>query len=189
MHKTRHWFAPQSLLEKTRKTFNTFLYDDGKNVDIPTIDCFMSGLAVFHLKYLALLQFKHARLDELRTRANLKALYGIERAPCDTQLRKRLDVKSTQPIRYAIKSHVNMLQRTKALEAMKFLDEYYLVSGDATGFYSSNSVKCNHCCTKIHSRGKDTEYTEYTHQMLVGSITLHFSFVLSKITTYSAVQK
>ena len=170
MHKTRHWFTPQSLLEKTRKTFNTFLYDDGKNVDIPTIDCFMSGLAVFHLKYPSLLQFEHARLDEPRTRANLKTLYGIERAPCDTQLRKRLDVKSTQPIRYAIKSHVNMLQRTKALEALKFLDEYYLVSGDATGFYSSNSVKCNHCCTKIHNRGKDTEYTEYTHQMLVGSI-------------------
>ena len=72
MHKTRHWFAPQSLLEKTRKTFNTFLYDDGKNVDIPTIDCFMSGLAVFHLKYPALLQFEYARLDEPRTREILK---------------------------------------------------------------------------------------------------------------------
>lgn len=170
MHTTRHWFTPQSLLEKTRKIFNTFLYDDGKNVDIPTIDCYMSGLAVFHLKYPSLLQFEQARLDEPRTRANLKTLYGIERAPCDTQLRKRLDVKSTKPIRYAIKSHVNMLQRTKALEKMKFLDEYYLVSGDATGFYSSNSVKCNHCCTKVHNRGKETEYTEYTHQMLVGSI-------------------
>jgi hypothetical protein len=170
MHKTRHWFETQSLLEKTRNAFNTRLYDDGKDYDIPTVDCYMSGLAVFHLKYPSLLQFEQERLNEPQTRANLKTLYGVERAPCDTQLRKRLDVDSISPIRYALKTHVNILQRTKALETMKFLNDYYLVAADATGFYNSREVKCNHCCTKVHNRGKENEYTEYTHQMLVGSI-------------------
>jgi hypothetical protein len=170
MHKTRRWFQPQYLLEKTRNVFTTLLYDDGKNYAISTVNCFMSGLAVFHLKYPSLLQFEQARLNEPRIRKNLKTLYGIDRAPCDTQLRERLDEESTKPVRYAVKALVNRLQRTKALETMKFLDEYYLVAGDATGFYTSNKVKCNHCCTKVHNRGKENEYTEYTHQMLVGSI-------------------
>ena len=51
----------------------------------------MAGLAVFGLKYSSLLQFgRDARTDEV-VRANLRSLYGIERAPCDTALRERLD--------------------------------------------------------------------------------------------------
>ena len=49
------------------------------------------GLAVFGLKYPSLLQFdRDARTDEV-VRVNLKRLDGIERAPCDTALRERLD--------------------------------------------------------------------------------------------------
>ena len=36
------------------------------------------------LKYLSLLQFDEGR-HETVIRSNLKALYGVERAPCDTR--------------------------------------------------------------------------------------------------------
>ena len=168
MKKTRSWFEIQSLLEKTRSVFHTCLHDNHNNI-ISTVDCYMSGLAVFHLKFPSLLQFEEDRLDEPRVRSNLATLYGVKRAPCDTQLRKRLDQESTKPIRYAMKAHLNRLQRTKVLEEMKFLDEYLLISCDATGFYSSNRVKCDHCCSKVHNKGKENEYTSSHHQLLVGS--------------------
>ncbi len=170
MHKTRHWFQMDSLLQQTRRTLNSCIYDDNKNYDISTIDCYMAGLAVFQLKYPSLLQFEQARINEPQTLSNLKTLYGVERPPCDTQLRVRLDQNSTKPIRYAINGHLRVLQRTKALESMKFLEDYYLISGDATGFYSSDTIKCDQCCTKVHNKGKENEYTSYHHQMLVGSI-------------------
>ena len=50
----------------------------------------MSGLAVFSLKYPSLLKFDEQR-NEARIRANLKALYGVQQAPCDTQMRSVLD--------------------------------------------------------------------------------------------------
>ena len=53
-------------------------------------DVLMSGLAVFCLKYPSLLKFDEQRNEE-RVRANLKALYGIQQAPCDTQMRSVLD--------------------------------------------------------------------------------------------------
>jgi len=55
------------------------------------VDCLMSGLAMFGLKYPSLLQFDEDSREDERIRYNLKQLYGIEEAPSDTQLRARLD--------------------------------------------------------------------------------------------------
>jgi hypothetical protein len=131
----------------------------------------MSGLAIFHLKYPSLLQFEEERLSEEQIRSNLKTLYGLDQVPCDTQLRERLDQNNlTQAIRWSLQAHFRTLQRTKALETMKFYDDYYLISGDGTEFFSSNEIKCDHCCTKVYNRGKANETTTYHHQMLVGSV-------------------
>jgi hypothetical protein len=50
-------------------------------------DALMSGLAVFGLKYPSLLKFDEA-YNEGVIRHNLQTLYGVERAPCDTPLRR-----------------------------------------------------------------------------------------------------
>jgi len=58
----------------------------------------MSGLAVFGLKFPSLLKFDEQRNEE-RVRANLRSLYGVEQAPCDTQLRSVLDEVSPTELR------------------------------------------------------------------------------------------
>ena len=84
-------------------------------------DCLMSGLAVFGLKYPSLLQFdRDARTDEV-VRANLKSLYGVERAPCDTALRERLDEVDPRELRGVFKRVFAQLQRGKALEGFTCL--------------------------------------------------------------------
>jgi hypothetical protein len=53
-------------------------------------DVLRSGLAVFGLKYPSLLKLDEPHHEE-RVRANLKSLYGVLQAPCDTQMRPGLE--------------------------------------------------------------------------------------------------
>lgn len=92
-----HFSAP-ALLGQIREDFGKIPDpgNGGQQFSLP--DVLMSGLAVFGLKYLSLLKFAEQRNEE-RVRANLKSLYGVEQARCDTQLRTVLDEVSPTELR------------------------------------------------------------------------------------------
>src|SRR5437899_1033578 len=48
------------------------------------------------------------------------------------------------------------LQRGKALEAMTFLDGYYLLALDGTGYFSSTTIHCASCLHRVHRNGTIT---------------------------------
>jgi len=162
----RKSLSVEGLLEKTRHVFEK-VPDPKSGCDIPLTDHLMSGLAVFGLKYSSLLQFDQDQNDEI-IRANLHTLYGVEQAPCDTYLRERLDAVDPRHLRKAYTRLFSMLQRGKGLEGFDYLDGYYLLSIDGTGYFSSNEVHCNQCCEKHHRDGRTTYY----HQML-GAVLVH----------------
>jgi hypothetical protein len=54
-------------------------------------DTLCSALAMFSLKYPSLLQFDQGARQEDPVRHNLRTLYGVSEAPCDTQMRSLLD--------------------------------------------------------------------------------------------------
>jgi len=58
----------------------------------------MSGLAVFGLKFPSLLQFDEGREDDV-IKHNLKTLYNVEDAPCDTYMSEKLDEVHPSSIR------------------------------------------------------------------------------------------
>ena len=95
-------------------------------------------------------------------------MYGIERAPCDTALRERLDEVDPRQLRAVFKRIFTLLQRGKGLEGFTCLDGHYLLSVDGTGYFSSSSVHCAQCCEKHHRDGRTTYY----HQML-GAVLVH----------------
>jgi len=154
------------LLQETRLCFEN-IPDKKSNCSIPLVDHLMSGMAVFGLKYPSLLQFDQDQNDEI-IRANLQTLYGIDKAPCDTYFRERLDEVDPKYLRTAYKSLLAKLQRGKGLEGFSYLDDHYLLSIDGTGFFSSSKVHCEHCCEKHHRNGKITYY----HQIL-GAVLVH----------------
>ena len=51
---------------------------------------------------------------------------GMQRVPCDTYMRERLDPRSPKWLRPVFTSIFRQLQRGKALEAMVFLDGHSL---------------------------------------------------------------
>jgi hypothetical protein len=118
----------------------------------------MSGLAVFGLKYPSLLKFDEHR-SEVRIRANLKSLYGVEQAPCDTQLRTVLDrINPAEVPAPFIRIHQPLYQQ-------KFLEDFLdwgdcLISIDGTGQFSSSLVHGPACCSRHYQKGP----VGYDHQ-------------------------
>jgi len=161
--------SAKGLLREVRKHFSMIPVLQGKGAgntpEIALVDCLMSGLAVFSLKFPSLLQFDKAA-NEGVLRHNLKKLYGVDRAPCDTQLRERLDVVDQEQVRGAFKKVFSVIQRGKALEKYQFIDGRYLLLADGTGYFSSKNIHCDNCCVKNHRNGSKSYY----HQMLGAAI-------------------
>ncbi|MEL6749636.1 MAG: transposase, partial [Pseudomonadota bacterium] len=67
------------LLASLRKDLSK-IRDPKSGTEIPLVDCLMSGLAVFQLKYPSLLQFEKAKFSK-QIQANLRNLYGVTRSP------------------------------------------------------------------------------------------------------------
>ena len=163
----RKQLSMPGLLSAVRSCFDD-IDDPVRGRQFTLSDSLMSGLAVFALKYPSLLAFDADSRTNETVRSNLKSLFGIERAPCDTALRERLDRVAPRQLRAAFKRVFALLQRGKALEGFTGVDGHYLLSVDGTGYFSSSSVRCASCCEKHHRDGRTT----YSHQML-GAVLVH----------------
>jgi len=133
---------------------------------ISLCDCLMSGLAVFGLKYPSLLQFDRDSQEGGCIQHNLKTFFNVLSAPSDTYMREMLDEVDPAFIRPAFKKIFAQFQRGKDLEKYEFLDGWYLVAGDGSGFFSSKTIRCGDCCEKNHRDGSSSYY----HQMMSAAI-------------------
>ena len=62
---------------------------------------------------------------------------------------------------------MSLLQRGKGLEGFAYLDNYYLLSLDGTGYFSSYDIHCDQCCEKHHRDGRVTYYHQLFGAVLV----------------------
>lgn len=167
MSKRKHLSA-DGLLKLVRQCVEEEQFLDCPRAKYGWTDCVMSGLAIFGFKFPSLLQFEKQKSSEPWIRRNLRTLYGVEEAPCDTTLRERLDNVSSRLLRRPFKKVFAQLQRGKALEKYRYLDGHYILSLDGTGQFESGKVHCDNCCEKHHRNGKTTWY----HHML-GAVIVH----------------
>ena len=166
---TRLNFRHENLLTLVKQSFVSScsrlkLRDKANNIS--NLDCLMSGLAIFSLKFPSLLQWDIACKADPVINHNISSLYGVKNIPCDTYLRERLDVVHYDVTRLAFTKIFSHLQRGNILNEFRFLDKYYLVSIDGTGYFSSHEIFCENCCVK---ESKTTGKTYY-HQMLSGAL-------------------
>jgi hypothetical protein len=161
--KGRKHLSADALFRMVRSGFNTILDHRSPDAEISLADALMSAFAMFSLKSPSLLAF-----DKQRAEGNLRTIYGIVGVPCDTRMREILDPLSPESLRPLFKSVFRQLQRGKALEPMAFLEDYYLVALDGTGYFSSTTIHCASCLHKVHRNGSVT----YSHQLL-GAALIH----------------
>jgi len=162
----RKHLSADALFRLVRSGFDTIPEPRPSDAEIAFTDVLMSAFAMFSLKSPSLLAF-----DKQRAEGNLGTIYGIGRAPCDTQMRERLDPVSPKSLHPLFKSVFRPLQRGKALEPMAFLDGHYLLALDGTGYFSSKTIHCASCLHKVHRNGSITYY----HQLL-GAAIIHPDF-------------
>ena len=156
--KIRKILNADGLIKILREEFRKIQDHRKKIPKISLPDCLMSGLAIFALKYPSLLSFDE-RKDNDR---NLRKVYKIGKAPSDTHMREILD-KVKPNLLYSIFGRLfSELQRGKDLLKFLFLGEYYLISGDGTGYFSSSTVHCENCLEKKNN--KTGEIKCYHHQ-------------------------
>lgn len=166
--KTRKHLSASSLFRLVRQGFKKVTDDRTENITISMTDALMSGFAIFSLKDSSLLAFDKRRANP-RELGNLKRVYGIKNVPCDTTMREILDPVNPQELRPIFKNVFNQLQRGKVLEKFVFMEGYYLLSLDGTGYFSSKNIHCPYCLER--KNGKTGEIT-YSHQML-GAVIVH----------------
>jgi Transposase DDE domain len=164
--KGRKYLCADALFRLLHENFARIPDDGTDDVEIPLDDALMSAFAMFSLKAPSLLSF-----DKQRAEGNLKTIYGIDRVPCDTRMRERLDPVAPESLRHSFKLVFRQLQRGKALEPLVFLDGHYLVALDGTEYFSSKTIHCASCLHKEHRNGSIT----YFHQML-GAAIIHPDF-------------
>ena len=133
------------------------------NIKISLSDALMSGFAMYALKDASLLEFDKRRAKD----SNLRHIYGLENIPSDSQMRTILDPVQPLDLRPLYQDVFRDLQRGKVLEKMVFMNGYYLLSLDGSGYFSSQQVHCASCLEKKNSK---TGEVSYHHQLLGGAI-------------------
>jgi len=155
----------KNQIEIIKKSYNKLIIKERKISSKTVVNCLMSGLAMFSLKYPSLLQFDQGKKDEIISH-NLKKLYGVENAPSDTYMREILDELSPNDIRVGFKDLFRLLQTGKQLKKYQYLDGHYLVSIDGTQHFASNKIHCDNCCEQHHRNGTVT----YHHNLLGAAV-------------------
>jgi hypothetical protein len=155
--------SASSLIQTVRAGFAAIEDHRASNKTISLSDALMSGFAMFSLKDSSLLEFDQRRQakDE-----NLKEIYGIENIPCDTHIRTILDPVEPTGLRPIFKDVFRLVEQNHFLAQMVFMNKYYLVSLDGSGYYCSKKVHCASCLQKQHKNGE----TSYYHQLLAAAI-------------------
>jgi hypothetical protein len=144
-----------ALFQTAKSMFGLIPDHRTENVDISLADALMSGLAVFSLKDPSLLRFDARRRE---ADPNLKTIYLINRAPCDTQMRDICDGVAPDELRPVFRTMFGKAQRGGALQPFWFLDGHYLISLDGTGFFSSAKLSSASCLTKKSKKSGKTTY-------------------------------
>jgi hypothetical protein len=161
--KERKHLSADALFSCVRSLFATIPDTRRNEAGITLTDVLMAGFAMFSLKCPSLLDF-----DRQRAEGNLQTIYSLERVPCDTYMRERLDPVVPDSLRPVFTGVFGQLQRGKALEAMVFFQGCYLLALDGTGYFSSQTIHCSSCLEAQHRDGSIT----YAHQLL-GAALIH----------------
>src|SRR5271165_1899227 len=81
-------FSADALFGSLLSRFASLPDPRSREVEIPLADALMSAFAMFSLKDPSLLAFDHRRHNP---NDNFRTIYGINRVPCDSQMRDILD--------------------------------------------------------------------------------------------------
>src|SRR3972149_1205440 len=128
-------------------------------------DVLMSGFAMMFYQDSSLLQFQQ-KLQEAIHKNNLQTLFQVESIPKDSQMREVIDEVESRELEPLFEDFLMPLQRGKHLEGYRVLGDYYVISIDGSGYFSSDKIHCKGCLEKESKKGKK----RYEHQIVQAAL-------------------
>ena len=119
--------------------------------EIALAEALMAAFAMFALQAPSLLAF-----DTHRAEGHRGTIDALDRVPCDTPMRERLDPVSPEAVRPLLTSVLGQLQRGKALEPRACLEDHDWWSLEGTGYCSSKTIHGASWLPKVHRHGSIT---------------------------------
>lgn len=153
-----------------RKTLSARLerlseYRQLKKISHSIHDVVMSGFAMMYFQDPSILQFQKS-LEDGTHNNNLKTLFQVRSIPKDSQMKEVIDEIDSRELEPVFEEYFMALQRGKHLEQYRFLDDYYLISFDGSGYFSSDKICCPGCLKKESKKGK----IRYEHQIVQAAL-------------------
>ena len=137
----------------------------GKNTTYAMEDFALAAFAPFFVQHPSFLA--HQRyLETGQGRSNCQTLFGVDKIPCDNQIRAMLDPVEPTHCYPMFADIMAELQQSGGLDAMRCLGGHMLIALDGTEYHCSQEVHCPNCSHR--KRGKDK--TEYFHAMLAATV-------------------
>ncbi len=95
-------------------------------------------------------------------RSNAKSLFGIEKIPCDNQIRKLLDPVAASAVCSGFESLHHCLEARGRRHRYRCFEQDYLVALDGTEYFASQEILCSQCSQRQHRNGR----VSYFHQVV-----------------------
>lgn len=139
-----------NLLEIFNSTFEE-LPDSrkGSNTQYKISDAAMTGFSIYYMQSPSYRDY-YTYIESDYRRLNMEQMFGIEKIPCDNQLRNLLDPIDPKHLGSAYWEIYNRLDGGGYLEDYRALNGTLLCGMDGTHYFSSTAISGPNCSTRDH---------------------------------------
>jgi hypothetical protein len=128
----------------------------GNHQRYPLEDAALGAFAVFFTQSPSFLDYQ-VRMRKQCGGDNAKSLFGIERIPCDQQIRNRLDPVAPEHLVPLLMEPIDGLYWLGALETHRTLAGGLLLAMDGSQYFALHGISCPSCSARTLTNG-NTQY-------------------------------
>ena len=132
-------------------------YRTGQNTTYSIKDAALGAFSVFFTQSPSFLAHQQT-MKRSKGRSNAESIFGIEKVPCDNQIRQLLDPIAPSYLFPMFELTFNDLEATGQLDAFRTFDDNLLFAFDGTQYFSSKEIHCQNCSHKTASNGVTTYF-------------------------------
>jgi hypothetical protein len=125
-------------------------------------DAMLSAFSMFFMQSQSFLEYQR-QMQSRSGKDNVQSIFGVEKIPCDPQIRNILDLISSNSLSVVFERIYQFLQMGNHLKRYERLDRNLLICLDGTEYHSSSKISCECCSTRNHRNGKVT----YSHTAIL----------------------
>lgn len=129
----------------------------GPNTRYRIKDAALGAFGVFYTQSPSFLEYQN-HLQQAKGQNNARTLFGVEKIPCDNQIRNLLDPFRPSYLDGAYLEVFHSLQQDGLLDDFRVLDGQLLAALDGTQYHSSYSIDCPNCLRRNTTNDKTLYY-------------------------------